>query len=125
MSTSEKIGVLLLAHGSPDRVEEIPEFLMYVTGGRPLPPQVVQEVQHRYSLIGQSPLTCWTLQQRDQLHSELGVPVYVGMRNWKPFVADAVRSMNAQRIQRAVAICMAPQNSGTSVGLYRQALTQN
>jgi ferrochelatase len=65
------------------------------------------------------------LQQRDQLHSELGVPVYVGMRNWKPFVADAVRSMNAQRIQRAVAICMAPQNSGTSVGLYRQALTQN
>ena len=49
--------VLLLAHGTPDSIESIPDFLRNVTGGRPVPPQVVKEIQHRYSLIGHSPLT--------------------------------------------------------------------
>jgi ferrochelatase len=122
MSTSQKIGVLLLAHGSPNCVDEVPEFLKQITGGRPLPPQVVEEVKHRYGLIGQSPLTCWTLEQRDQLARELDLPVYVGMRNWKPFIPDAVRQMVEDGIQRAIAICLAPQNSRTSVGLYRKSL---
>ncbi len=120
-----KLAVLLLAHGSPERVDEIPEFLLQVTGGRPLPPHVVEEVMHRYSLIGASPLTCWTFDQRDQLSRELGLPTYVGMRNWKPFIADTVRAMTSDGIRRAIVICLAPQNSRTSVGLYRSALTAN
>ncbi|MGB0044921.1 MAG: hypothetical protein WBP91_17235, partial [Terriglobales bacterium] len=56
-----KTAVLLLAHGSPESPDQIPEFLRYVTGGRPLPPAVVEEIRHRYSLIGFSPLPCWTL----------------------------------------------------------------
>jgi len=119
---SAKLGVILLAHGSPDNVSEIPDFLLQVTGGRALPPQVVQEVQHRYSLIGQSPLTCWTLTQRDLLTSELGIPVYVGMRNWKPYIRDTVEQMRHDGITRAIAVCLAPQNSRTSVGLYRSSL---
>ena len=122
MPFPQKIGVLLLAHGSPDRVQEVPEFLKQITGGRPLPPQVVEEVKHRYGLIGQSPLTCWTLEQRDQLSRELSLPVYVGMRNWKPFIPDTVRQMSQDGIQHAIAICLAPQNSRTSVGLYRKSL---
>jgi protoporphyrin/coproporphyrin ferrochelatase len=123
MTASRKTAVLLLAHGSPDSVEEIPEFLRQVTGGRPLPPQVIEEVQHRYGLIGRSPLTELTLRQGELLARELGLPVYVGMRNWKPFISEAVRRMTADGIEHAVAICMAPQNSRTSVGLYRSALT--
>lgn len=122
MPAPQKPGVLLLAHGSPDRVDEVPEFLKQITGGRPLPPQVVEEVKHRYGLIGQSPLTCWTLEQRDQLSRELSLPVYVGMRNWKPFIPDTVRQMVQDGIQHAIAICLAPQNSRTSVGLYRKSL---
>ena len=114
--------VLLLAHGSPDSVEEIPQFLLQVTGGRRLPELVIEEVKHRYRLIGQSPLTCWTREQGDRLARELGVPVYIGMRNWKPFIADAVQSMVASGTTRTVAICLAPQNSRTSVGLYRNVL---
>jgi ferrochelatase len=113
--------VLLLAHGTPDRVEEIPEYLSRVTGGRPLPPTVVEEVSHRFSLIGGSPLTPLTLQQGSLLQQELGLPVYVGMRNWKPYIAEVVHQMRADGITRAVAICLAPQNSRTSVGLYRRA----
>ena len=121
---STKSAILLIAHGSPERVEEVPEFLLQVTGGRPLPPQVVEEVQHRYALIGSSPLTCWTFEQRDLLHQELGIPVHVGMRNWKPFIADAVLAMTGEGITHVVAICLAPQNSRTSVGLYRAALAK-
>jgi protoheme ferro-lyase len=125
MTISEKSAVLLLAHGSPVSVNDIPEFLLHVTGGRPLPPEVIEEVKHRYGLIGASPLTCWTLEQRDLLARELGLPVYVGMRNWKPFIDEAVKEMVADGIQRVIAICLAPQNSRTSVGLYRSALGKN
>ncbi|MFI5090112.1 MAG: ferrochelatase [Terriglobales bacterium] len=122
MSAPSKSAVLLLAHGSPDRVEEIPEFLRYVTGGRPLPDAVVKEVQHRYGLIGASPLTRITLKQGELLARELKLPVYVGIRNWRPLIGDVVAEMQRAGITRAVAICLAPQNSRTSVGLYREAL---
>ena len=120
--TNQKQAVLLIAHGSPDHVEEVPEFLRYVTGGRPLPDAVVQEIKHRYGLIGCSPLTCHTIDQADGVRRELGIPVYIGMRNWKPFLADTVKQMAADGVTRAVAICLAPQNSRTSVGLYKRAL---
>ncbi|MFY9647741.1 MAG: ferrochelatase [Terriglobales bacterium] len=119
---SAKTAVLLLAHGSPENPDQIPEFLGYVTGGRPLPPTVVEEIRHRYSLIGFSPLTCWTLLQADQLSQELRMPVFVGMRNWKPFIGDAVKAIASQATERVIAICLAPQNSRTSVGLYRGAV---
>jgi protoporphyrin/coproporphyrin ferrochelatase len=125
LANPEKNAVLLLAHGSPDSVEEVPEFLLRVTGGRPLPQPVVEEVQHRYGLIGRSPLTELTLKQGELLAHELGLPVYVGMRNWKPFVTDALHAMTSDGTEHAVAICLAPQNSRTSVGLYRSALTDN
>jgi protoporphyrin/coproporphyrin ferrochelatase len=121
---SKKTAVLLLAHGSPDSVDQVPDFLLRVTGGRPLPQPVVEEVKHRYGLIGRSPLTELTLKQAELLAREIGMPVYVGMRNWKPFVADAVSAMAADSIDHAIAICLAPQNSRTSVGLYRSALAE-
>jgi ferrochelatase len=124
-SNPGKTAVLLLAHGSPDAAEEVPEFLLRVTGGRPLPSQVVEEVKHRYSLIGRSPLTQLTLKQGELLARKLQLPVYVGMRNWKPFISDTLRAMTADGIEHAVAICLAPQNSRTSVGLYRSGLAGN
>jgi len=122
MSSHVKSAVLLLAHGSPDRVEDISAFLRLVTGGRPLPDAVVKEVQHRYGLIGSSPLTRITLRQGELLERELKLPVYVGMRNWHPLIGDVVKRMQQDGVTRVVAICLAPQNSRTSVGLYRQAL---
>ncbi len=125
MADPRKNAVLLLAHGSPDSVAQVPDFLLRVTGGRPLPQPVVEEVKHRYGLIGRSPLTELTLKQAKLLAGELGMPVYVGMRNWKPFIAEAVRAMVSDGIEHAVAICLAPQNSRTSVGLYRSVLADN
>ena len=117
-----KKAVLLLAHGSPESADEIPEYLSRVTSGRPLPPHVIEEITHRYQLVGFSPLTCWTMKQRDQLQQELGCPVYCGMRNWKPFIPDVMAEMRNDGIGHIVVICLAPQNSRTSVGLYRRAV---
>jgi protoporphyrin/coproporphyrin ferrochelatase len=121
-----KQAILLLAHGTPETVDQIPEYLRNVVSGRPLPQAVVEEIQHRYSLIGKSPLTEITMEQARLVEQELAasgdsIPVYVGMRNWRPYIPDVVKQMRADEIEEAVVICMAPQNSRTSVGLYRRA----
>ena len=118
---SDKPAILLLAHGTPETLDQIPEYLRNVTSGRPMPESVVQEIRHRYSLIGASPLTELTFEQGRLLSTALRLPVYVGMRNWKPYIGDVVRQMRSDGITSAVAICLAPQNSRTSVGLYRRA----
>jgi protoporphyrin/coproporphyrin ferrochelatase len=117
----QRQAVLLLAHGTPASLDQIPEYLRNITGGRPMPESVVAEIRHRYSLIGSSPLTELTLEQGRLLSQALDLPVYVGMRNWHPYIADVVRQMRADGINSAVVICLAPQNSRTSVGLYRRA----
>ena len=119
-----KSAILLLAHGSPDSPADIPEFMRHVTGGRPVPDVVIHEVTHRHYLVGKSPLTEITLRQAEALQARLGLPVYVGMRNWKPFIAETVRQMTDRGIEQVVAICLAPQNSSTSVGLYRKTLLE-
>jgi len=119
---ANQTAVLLLAHGTADSLDDIPEFLSNVTGGRPVPPQVIEEVRHRYSLIGHSPMNEITARQGELLASEIGLPVYVAMRNWKPLIPEVVKKVEHDGFQRVVAICLAPQNSRTSVGLYRKAV---
>jgi ferrochelatase len=122
-----KQAVLLLAHGTPETIDEIPEYLRNVVSGRPLPGHVIEEIKHRYSLIGRSPLTEITLTQGRLVETQLvadGVDaaVYVGMRNWKPYIPDVVRKMRGDGVTEAAVICLAPQNSRTSVGLYKRAV---
>ena len=122
-----KQAVLLLAHGTPETVEQIPEYLRNVVSGRPLPQPVIDEIQHRYALIGRSPLTEITLEQARLVEAELAaqgepVRVYAGMRNWRPYIADVVRQMRADGVREAAVVCLAPQYSRTSVGLYRRAV---
>lgn len=118
-----KQAVLLIAHGSPDNVQDIPAFLQNISRGRPMSDAVVQEVQHRYSQIGVSPLTCLTLGQTNGVAAELGIPAYMGMRNWHPYIADTLKQMATDGVEQAVAICLAPHNSRTSIGLYKQVLS--
>jgi ferrochelatase len=135
MCQSDKTAVLLLAHGTPDVLGEMAEYLGKVTGGRALPQEVVEELQHRYAEIGlretpgteAPPLTRWTLTQAHLLEQALaaaGHPlrVYAGMRNWHPYIADVVAQIRTDGITRLIAVCLAPQNSRTSIGLYRRAL---
>ena len=127
---SETTAILLLAHGTPDVLSEMAEYLAKVTSGRPMPAHIIEELQHRYAEIGlretplpeRPPLTRWTLRQAVLLEDEILTTVYVGMRNWHPYIADVVTQMKSDGITHAHVLCLAPQNSRTSTGLYRKAL---
>ncbi|MCL6546673.1 MAG: ferrochelatase [Bryobacteraceae bacterium] len=116
--------VLLLAHGAPERSEEVGEYLMLVRGGRPLAPELVEEIRSRYDAIGGgSPLTARTQAQAAALERKLaadGLPVHVyfGMRNWRPSILETMSRMKADGVERIAAICLAPQYSKFSIGLY-------
>src|SRR5712691_2756061 len=107
-----KTGVLLMAHGTPSAMDEMPEYLRLVRGGRPPSPELVAEMRHHYEAIGgKSPLTELASAQGEALSRRLGpsVPVAVGMRNWKPFLKDAIDELVAKGVTRIVAIPLAPQ----------------
>ncbi len=122
--------ILLLAHGTPDTLSQMAEYLRLVTGGRPMSPEVIEELQHRYAEIGLKetelpegpPLTRWTFRQSELLALALRKRVYVGMRNWNPLIAQTVSQMTRNGVTEATVLCLAPQNSRTSTGLYRKAL---
>ncbi|MCL5671303.1 MAG: ferrochelatase [Acidobacteria bacterium] len=117
--------VLLLAHGAPDRLGDIPQFLLNVRAGRGLPERAVQEIIQRYARIGgSSPLLRITTEQAEALAKAVGLPVYVGMRNWTPYIEESVRRLAEDGIERVVVVCMAPQNSRDSIDLYRSHLSR-
>jgi len=119
-------GVLLMAHGTPSSLDEMPEYLRLVRGGRPASPELVAEMRRNYEAIGgKSPLTEWTFAQRDALSRRLGpdVPVVVGMRNWKPFLKEAIEELAGGGATRIIGIPLAPQFSTLSIVKYFDAAT--
>jgi ferrochelatase len=114
-----KQGVLLLAHGAPERVEDVPAYLSFVRSGRPSSPKILEEVTHRFQEIGgNSPLRKWTEAQAQALEKLLGIPVFFGMRNWHPFIRETMDRVRESGVEKLAAICLAPQFSELSVGLY-------
>lgn len=116
--------VLLLAHGTPESLDDMPEYLTRVRGGRPPSPELIEEMRGNYAAIGgRSPLTDITLAQGRALASVLsGTAVYVGMRNWRPYIADALAEAAAAGVREMVAVPMAPQYSTLSVAKYGEAV---
>lgn len=116
-------GVLLLAHGTPDSIDQMPAYLTRVRGGRPPSPALVEEMARNYAAIGgRSPLTDITLAQADALARAIALPVYVGMRTWAPLIADALARAIRDGVRRLVAVPLAPQYSTLSVAKYREAI---
>ncbi len=112
-------GVLLLAHGAPERIEDVPQYLSFVRGGQPVSARVLDEVTKRYAAIGGcGPLTRWTRVQAESLQKFLGIPVFFGMRNWHPFIQETMDQVRAAGVGRLACVCLAPQFSEMSVGLY-------
>jgi ferrochelatase len=119
-----KQAVLLLAHGAPERLEDVESYVAIVRGGSLNDPRITEELKRRYALIGGgSPLLSRTFAQALALEHALQsrglqAKVYVGMRNWHPFIRDVMAQMQTDGVERIVAICLAPQYSKRSIGLY-------
>jgi protoporphyrin/coproporphyrin ferrochelatase len=123
----EKIGVLLMAYGGPDSLDDVEPYLLDIRGGRVTPPALVEEIKERYAAIGgRSPLLEITNRQAKALESELNrrhkdrlhFTAYVGMRHWAPRIHQAVDQLIADGIHKAVAIVMAPHYSKMSTEKY-------
>jgi ferrochelatase len=119
--------VLLMAHGTPESITQMADYLRLVRGGREPSAELIEEMTHNWEAIGgRSPLTDITLRQGEALQARLAadgidVPVVVGMRNWRPFIADAMRDIERTGARRIVGIPMAPQFSTLSVQKYMDA----
>jgi protoporphyrin/coproporphyrin ferrochelatase len=112
--------VVLMAYGSPSSIEDIRPYLEDIRGGRPVSDDAVEELAERYRRIGgRSPLDEATEAQRAALERELGIPVYVGMKHWRPRIADAVEEALGGGAQTVVGLVLAPHYSRLSIGEYR------
>ncbi len=120
------LGLLVMAYGGPESLDDVAEYLQDIRGGRPTPPALVKEVRDRYRRIGgTSPLRAATEAQAAAVGRELdrrGVPVtvVVGMRHWHPRIAPAVERLAAQGVTSAVGLALAPHYSRRSVGAYHE-----
>ncbi|MCA9598947.1 MAG: ferrochelatase [Myxococcales bacterium] len=112
-----KDGVLLVAHGTVSDLDDLPAFVARIRRGRPAPPGLVEELRHRYEVIGGSPLLDLTKAQAQGLSERLAAPVLVGMRLWQPGVEEVVRAAVSLGLQRLCVIPLAP----FSVHVYAQA----
>jgi protoporphyrin/coproporphyrin ferrochelatase len=115
--------VVLMAYGSPSLPEDVRPYLEDIRGGRPVSEAAVEELAERYRRIGgRSPLDDVTEAQRAALERELGVPVFVGMKHWRPRIAEAVDAALAGGATRVIGVVLAPHYSRMSVGEYRERL---
>jgi ferrochelatase len=117
--------VILMAYGSPATAEDVPAYLADIREGRPVSQEAVDELSERYRRIGgRSPLDEITEAQRTALESELRVPVFVGMKHWRPRIAEGVEAALAEGADRLIGLVLAPHYSRLSIAGYRERLEQ-
>ena len=128
--SSPRIGISLMAHGAPESTDDIPEYLKTIRGGKESTPETIQIIRDRYEQIGgKSPLSEITAELADRLEKFLNqeglqFKVYVGMRNWSPYIRDEVKRMKEDGIEKVIALCLAPQFSTWSTKLYFNAFKE-
>lgn len=124
------IGVLVMAYGGPNNLDDVEPYLLDVRGYRPTAPEIVHEVRERYKLIGgRSPILEQTQAQAAALQSALdsggsGFQTFVGMRHWHPYLKDTLAKMQAAGLERAIGLVMAPHYSRLSIGAYYKKIDE-
>ena len=116
-----------MAYGSPERIEDVPAYYSDIRGGRPVRPELIEELTERYRRLGieeRNPLNEITERTRAAVQDELGVPVFTGMKHWTPRIADAVETALAGGATRVVGLVLAPHFSAMSIGGYRAQLEE-
>jgi ferrochelatase len=122
-----RVAVVLMAYGSPDRIEDVPAYYADIRGGRPVRPELLADLTERYRRLGiedSNPLNEITERVRAALEAELGLPVFTGMKHWRPRIADAAEAAVDAGADVVVGLVLAPHYSRLSIGGYRQQLEE-
>lgn len=125
------VAVLLMAMGGPDSLDNVEPFLLDVRGGRPTPPELVEEIRERYRATGgKSPAVGITQEVAKKLEARLNESgarryrVYVGLRHWHPFIKETYAELLVEAPGQVIGLCMAPQQSSLSTGAYRKKVEE-
>jgi ferrochelatase len=119
-----------MAYGSPERLADVPAYYADIRGGRPIPPDRLEDLVARYRLLGiedSNPLNAITEETRAALEEELAgeqIPVFTGMKHWRPRVAEAAGRALATGAGTIVGLVLAPHYSRLSIAGYREQLAQ-
>ncbi|WHY87683.1 ferrochelatase [Neobacillus novalis] len=124
--TKKKIGLLVMAYGTPYKLEDLERYYTHIRHGRKPTPEMIDELRSRYEAIGGiSPLAKITLDQAEKLEEHLNkiqdqieFKMYLGLKHIEPFIEDAVKQMHEDGIEEAVSIVLAPHFSTFSVKSY-------
>jgi ferrochelatase len=120
-----RTAVFLMALGGPDSLENVAPYLLDLRGGRPTSPELVEEIRERYRATGgRSPVLEITRELGAKLEARRPVRVFVGLRHWHPFIAEAWADVVGFAPDRVVGICLAPQYSAMTVGKYLEKLDE-
>ena len=123
MTDAGRAAVFLMALGGPDSLENVEPYLVDLRGGRPTSPELVAEIRERYAATGgRSPVLEITRELAGKLEARRPVRVFVGLRHWHPFIAEAWADVIEYGPDRVIGICMAPQYSSMTVGKYLDKL---
>jgi protoporphyrin/coproporphyrin ferrochelatase len=117
--------VVLMAYGSPDRLDDVPAYYADIRGGRPISPESLEHLVERYRRLGveeHNPLNAITEETRAALERVLGAPVFTGMKHWTPRIAEAAESALATGPEIVVGLVLAPHYSRLSIAGYRSQL---
>ncbi len=121
------VAVVLMAYGSPDRLDDVPAYYADIRGGRSISPEHLADLVERYRRLGveeRNPLNEITERTRAALEAELGLPVFTGMRHWRPPIADAVERALEGGATAIVGLVLAPHYSRLSIGAYRAQIEE-
>jgi ferrochelatase len=120
--------VVLMAYGSPERLADVPAYYSDIRGGRPIRPELLEDLVERYRRLGideGSPLNAITEETRAALEAELGdVPVFTGMKHWTPRIAEAADAAVSADAETVVGLVLAPHYSAMSIAGYRTQLEE-
>ena len=114
-----------MAYGSPERLEDVPAYYADIRGGRPVRPELLDDLVARYRALGietESPLNAITEATRRELERQLGIPVYTGMKHWHPRISEAAEAAVGDGADTIVGLVLAPHYSRLSIGQYREQL---
>ena len=123
-----EVAVVLMAYGSPDRLEDVPAYYSDIRGGRPIRPELLDSLVERYRRLGiedENPLNAITDETRARLEAELECQVFTGMKHWTPRIADAAERAVGSGVTTVVGLVLAPHYSRGSIAGYREQLEKS
>jgi protoporphyrin/coproporphyrin ferrochelatase len=131
MSDTTPTGILVLAYGTPGKLEDVEPYYTHIRGGRPPTPASLENLRERYRLVGgRTPLLDLTQGVADGLQAQLDAEapdqyrVYLGMKHWHPFIGEVVPQIVADGVREVIAVVLAPHYSRYSLEGYRKYIKE-